>query len=93
MTERKPSTRTGRPRQGKLNQLKDEVYRHMFRLEARRPGSEVDLALALLYAWNEAESVPGKGSGQQWLKMVCPICIQMIEAARQWDNAERPCLQ
>jgi hypothetical protein len=68
MTERKKSTRTGNHRRGKLDQLKDEVYRQMFRLEANRPGSELDLALALLYAWNAAESVPKNGQERQWLK-------------------------
>ena len=48
--------------------LEDEVYRQMFRLEANRPGSELDLALALLYAWNAAESVPKNGQERQWLK-------------------------
>ena len=32
-------------------QLKDEVYRQMFRLEEGRSGSELGLALALLRAW------------------------------------------
>jgi hypothetical protein len=93
MTEQKPFTRTGRHRHGKIDQLQDEVYRQMFRLEARRPGSEMDLAIALLYAWTASESGPRDGQERQWLKKVCPICLQMIEAERQSNSTEQPCLQ
>jgi hypothetical protein len=34
------------------------VYRQMFRLEAQRPGAEMDLAIALLRAWMALCSEP-----------------------------------
>jgi hypothetical protein len=38
MTARDGSTRSNNPRRTRGERLKDEVYRHMFRLEASRPG-------------------------------------------------------
>ena len=67
--------------------LKDEVYRQMYRLESNRSGSEVDLALALLRAWTAADCEPADGETRQWLRKVCPICIEMIEAAQRPDDA------
>lgn len=63
------------------NRLKDEVYRHMFRLEAQRPGAEMDLAIALLQAWMAPCS--SAGCGRQWLRQICPVCLAMLQAARQ----------
>jgi hypothetical protein len=40
-------TRLGNSRHNRSEHLKDEVYRQMFRLEARRPRAEMDLAIAL----------------------------------------------
>jgi hypothetical protein len=77
--------------QGKINRLKDEIYRQMFRLEAKRPGSEMDLAIALLRAWIAAESEPGEE--RNWLKQICPICLLMIEATRQPNETGRHCIQ
>jgi hypothetical protein len=62
-------------------QLKDEVYRQMFRLEECRPGAELGLALALVRAWVATDSDRGRGESRDWLKKVTPICLQMIEAA------------
>ena len=62
--------------------LKDEVYRQMFRLEARRPGAEMDLAIALVRTCVALCSVRGPGKEQQWLERIGPICISMFEAAR-----------
>ena len=42
-------------------QLKDEVYRQMFRLEECRPGAELGLALALLRAWAAVDSARVRG--------------------------------
>ncbi len=69
-------------------QFKDEVYRQMFRLEANRPGAEMDLALALLRAWQVVDTKPENGEERQWLRKVAPICMEMIEESlRQSDTA------
>jgi hypothetical protein len=91
MTERKKSTSEQNHCQHELGHLKDEVYRHMFRLEAKRPGSDMDLAISLLRAWTA--SVSRSSQGRQWLKKICPICLLMIEAARQSNNTENSCVQ
>lgn len=72
----------------KSQRLKDEVYREMYLLEARRPGSEMALALALLHAWSEVDSLPEGNETWLWLRQVCPLCIKMIE-----DSLEKsfPC--
>ena len=67
------------------NRLKDEVYREMYLLEAHRPGSEMGLALALLYAWNEVDLLPQQ-EVRQWLRQISPLCVKMIE-----DSLERGC--
>ena len=61
--------------------LKDEVYRHMFRVEEKRPGAELDLAIALLQAWMAPCSAAG--CGRQWLRKVCPVCLAMLQSSRQ----------
>jgi len=73
--------------------FKDEIYRQMFRLEASRPGAEMDLALALLRAWLAADSTLGSGEERQWLKKICPICVEMIEAAVQAGRPAPRCVQ
>jgi hypothetical protein len=50
MTVRDASTRPNNPRRTHDERFKDEVYRHMFRLEASRPGADLDLAVALVRA-------------------------------------------
>ncbi len=62
-------------------QLKDEVYRQMFRLEEGRPGAEMGLAVVLLQAWIATDSKPQSSEDRDWLKKISPICLQMIEAA------------
>ena len=62
----------------KLNRLKDDVYREMLRLEVKRPGAEMALALALLRA------VVHEGSTDQedfavWSRTVCQVGLRMIE--------------
>lgn len=81
---------TTRPRRSE--QFKDEVYRQMFRLEASRPGAELDLALALLRAWQAADAKPEGGEELQWLRKICPICLEMIEAASRSHNSTAPCV-
>ncbi len=65
----------------KANRLKDEVYREMFLLESNRPGSELGLALVLLRAIVQSESLRSQKDFREWLKTVCPIGLQMIEAS------------
>jgi hypothetical protein len=62
-------------------QLKDEVYRQMFRLEEGRPGAEMGLAVALLRSWIAADPKPQSSEDRDWLKKISPICLQMIEAS------------
>lgn len=74
--------------QREIEELKDEVYRHMLRLEAHRPGAEQDLSIALLRAWMTA------GARQRpWLKKICPICLALIETVRQSEGTERKKLE
>lgn len=72
-------------------QLKDEVYRQMFRLEEGRSGAELGLALALLRAWVATDAKPDGAGNQEWLSKVSPICLQMIEAALQPKAPAIPC--
>ena len=75
------------------SRLQDEVYREMYLLEARRPGSEMALALALLRAWNETESLPQSDEIRLWLRTVCPLCVKMIEDSLGKGCACKPALQ
>jgi len=63
----------------RANQLKDAVYREMYLLESGRLGSEMGLALALLRAWNEIESLPQEDESHLWLRQIGPLCLKMIE--------------
>ena len=62
-----------------MNRLKDEVYREMLRLEGRRPGAEMGLALAILRARVASDTLPETRQDRDWLKTICPICLRMIE--------------
>ena len=64
-----------------MNDLKDEVYREMLLLEVNRPGSEMGLALALLRAVVQCESLSEQVEFRGWLKTICPVGVRMIEAA------------
>ena len=86
MTPRKPAVRSRKPHRNQGEQLKDEVYRQMFRLEESRPGAEMGLALALVRAWLADDSKPERGEERDWLKKVSPICLQMIETALKANN-------
>lgn len=83
MTARKVESRSKSVRRNHGEELKDEVYRQMFRLEACRPGAEVKLAIALLRAWLESSTGAKMRGSRQWLNKISPICIVMIEAAQQ----------
>ena len=63
----------------------------MFRLEEGRSGAELGLALALLRAWVATDSKPESAGNQEWLNMVSPICLQMIEAALKRNAPTLPC--
>ncbi len=75
--------RPGNARHNRGELLKDEVYRQMFRLEARRPRAEMDLAIALLRAWIALGPASRSSKEWQWLDKICPICLMMIESAQQ----------
>jgi hypothetical protein len=72
--------------------LRDEVYRQMFRAEAGKPRAEIHLALALLHAWMRLEALPAENEQRQWLRTICPICVQMIEGLRsaKRSDAKKP---
>ena len=90
MTPQKAAARSNKPSRNQ-DQLKDEVYRSMFRLEENRPGAEMGLALALLRAWLASDCKPESGEMRGWLKKVSPICLQMIETALKAGVATIPC--
>jgi hypothetical protein len=91
MTPRKPAVRSRKPHRNQGEQLKDEVYRQMFRLEESRPGAEMGLALALVRAWLASDSKPENGEERDWLRKVSPICLQMIETALKRGVATISC--
>ena len=72
------------------NRLKDEVYREMYRLESSRPGSEMRLALALLHAWNDTDSLPQDDEVKVWLRHTCPLCLRLIENSLDKGGTCRP---
>ncbi len=90
MTSLRRSSNPATVRPRRSEQLKDEVYRQMFRLEASRPGAEMELALALLRAWQDADARSEDVEERQWLRKVCPICIEMIEASMQAGGSAPP---
>jgi hypothetical protein len=93
MTVRKDTARSRSPRRNHGQRLKDEVYRQMFRLEAGRPGAELELAIALLRGWLAADCEPEVSISREWLKKICPVCLLMIEARQQASNSDQPCIQ
>jgi len=88
MTRRKSSNPIRRS-----NRLQDEVYREMYLLESKRPGAEIGLALALLHAWNETNSLPQDDEIRLWLRQICPLCVKMIEESLEKGCAGWPVTQ
>jgi hypothetical protein len=84
----RPHTNRAAAASHQRDRLKDEIYRHMFRVEEKRPGAELDLAIALLQAW----MAPSSASGRQWLRQICPLCLVMLQASRQ-TSPSAPCSQ
>jgi cell division FtsZ-interacting protein ZapD len=78
---------------GKTEDLKDEVYRQMFRLEESKPGAEISLALALLRAWIACGSKRESCEARVWLKTISPICLALIESALHAGGTPHSCSQ
>jgi hypothetical protein len=93
MTALKGLARQGKPKLNHGGRAKDEVYRQMFRLEERRPGAEIGLAIAILHAWLTAESNSESSLERVWLKNITPICLRMIETALQATDTVSNCAQ
>jgi hypothetical protein len=53
----------------------------MLLLGVNRPGAEMGLALALLRAMVQSESLIEQAEYRDWLKTICPVGLRMIEAA------------
>ena len=92
MRDKSPSDSPG-PRRRQREDIKDEVYRQMFRLEEHRPGAARDLAIALLRAWIAQDSGPKAEGAKQWLRKIGPICLAMMEAANLEAEGGRHCAQ
>ena len=65
----------------RMNRLKDDVYREMLLVETNRPGAEMGLALALLRAIAQSPTFADDSEFADWLKIVCPLGLRMIEEA------------
>jgi len=73
------------------DRFKDEVYRHMYRLEAGRPGADLSLAIALLRAWIASDSEADTPQEREWLAKISPVCLTMIEIAQKVSNGKQQC--
>jgi hypothetical protein len=81
MTDRKTPGRSRNSQPNSCDRLKDEIYRQMYRLEAKKPGADLNLAIALLRGWVAQCSAPEAAKLRDWLNKICPICLLMIETA------------
>jgi len=65
--------------------LQDEIYRQMFRVEARLPAADLDLAMTLVRAWLAVETEPANSDLRTWLGVVSPLSLEMIDGLRRRD--------
>lgn len=79
--QNKPEPSSSVSQARRANRLKDEVYREMLLMEVHRPGAEMGLALALLQAIVQSESLAQQQEFRNWLKTICPVGLRMIEVA------------
>ncbi|MDR3744958.1 MAG: hypothetical protein P4K80_02365 [Acidobacteriaceae bacterium] len=93
MTARNAASQSSAIRQNHDARIMDEVYRQMFRLEAHRTGSELDLAMVLLRAWIAIDAEPEVSESRQWLRKICPVCLRMIEAEQHAIDTDPPRIQ
>lgn len=91
MTDLESTSRLRTSQLDRGDKLKDEVYRQMYRLEAHKPGADLDLAIALLRGWLEQNPQTESTQLYEWLSKVCPICLLMIEAARRGGDPVERC--
>lgn len=89
MTIKRAASSTAPSPRSRGERLKDEVYRQMFRLEARQPGSERDLAIALLRVVAASDAKAKSRIERQWLRKICPICLAMIDDTLQTADPSR----
>ena len=93
MKDRKSTGRFRNSQPSSSEKLKDEIYRQMYRLEANKPGADLDLAIALLRGWVAQCSAPEPVKLRDWLNKICPICLLMIETARRGTDLGQRCAQ
>lgn len=72
-----PQSKT--PASKSVDRLQDAVYHEMYRLEARQPGSEMGLALALLRVIVASQRSTDQQEVGAWLREICPMVLKMIE--------------
>lgn len=68
-----------------VDQLKDEVYRQMLRLEGGHSAA-LPLAFALLHAWTVCDIQRTDCELRRWLRAVCPVCMRMMTEASPLDH-------
>jgi hypothetical protein len=64
-----------------VDQIKDEVYRQMLRLEAGHISAPGLLGAALLQAWMLLEQEAPGSEERQWLRKLSPLCMRLIREA------------
>ncbi|MGH9561399.1 MAG: hypothetical protein ACRD3S_08085 [Terracidiphilus sp.] len=69
-----------------IRRLQDAVYREMYRLEDRQPGSEMGLALALLRVIVASQRFTMREDIEIWLREICPVALKMIENSLECCN-------
>jgi len=67
--------------------IQDEIYRHMFRVDAGVPDAGLDLVMTLVRAWLAVEREPEDSDLRTWLRVISPLCMEMIDATRHCQHA------